>query len=111
MLFRSRRAWISPEAAIGSGAKVRSSAVEAGVQVGDGARVERSVLLPGARVGPASVVRESILGFGAVVPPGTWVERRIVMPQGAGFTPGLDDSIVGGSVFIPIAPSAPVEPA
>lgn len=101
-----RRAWISPEAAVGSGAKVRQSAVEAGAQIGDGARVERSVLLPGARVGPGSVVRESILGFGAVVPPGTWVERRIVLPQDAGFTPGTDDSIVGGAVFIPIAPHA-----
>lgn len=105
-----RRAWISPEAAIGSGAKVRDAAVEAGAQVGDGAQVERSVLLPGARVGPGSVVRESILGFGAAVPAGTWVERRIVMPQGAGFAPGLDDSIVGGAVFIPIA-SSPVEQA
>lgn len=106
-----RRAWISPEAAIGSGAKVRSSAVEAGVQVGEGARVERSVLLPGARVGQGSMVRESILGFGAVVPPGTWVERRIVLPQSAAFAPGMDDSIVGGSVFIPMAPPAPVESA
>jgi mannose-1-phosphate guanylyltransferase len=105
-----RRAWVSPEAAVGSGAKVRNSAVEAGAQVEDGAHVERSVLLPGARVGKGSMVRESILGFGAAVPAGTWVERRIVMPQGAGFAPGLDDSIVGGSVFIPMA-SPPVEPA
>jgi len=101
-----RRTWTSPEAAIGSGAKVRASAVEAGVQVGEGAHVERSVLLPGARVGKGSVVRESILGFGAAVPPGTWVERRIVMPQGAGFAPRLDDSVVGGAVYIPIASPA-----
>lgn len=98
-----RRSWISPAAGIGRGAKVRRSAVEAGAQVGEGAHVERSVLLPGARVGQGSVVRESILGFGASVPSGAWVERRIVMPQGAGFAPGLDDSVVGGSVFIPIA--------
>ncbi len=98
-----RRSWSSPEAGIGSGAKVRRSAVEAGAQVGDGAQVERSVLLPGARVGKGSVVKESILGFGAAVPPGTWVERRIVMPQGAGVAPGMDDSVVGGAVFTPIA--------
>lgn len=97
-----RRAWISPEAGIGSGARVRHAAVEAGVRVGEGAVVEHSVLLPGARVGKGSVVRESILGFGAAVPDGTWVERRIVMPQGA-FAPGTDDSVVGGAVFIPIA--------
>jgi NDP-sugar pyrophosphorylase family protein len=103
-----RRAWISPEAAIAGGAKVRQSAVEAGAQVGEGAHVERSVLLPGARVGQECVVRESILGFGAAVPPGTWVERRIVMPQGAGFAPGMDDSVVGGAVFIPMGP--PMEP-
>lgn len=98
-----RRSWISPEAAVAGGAKVRMSAVEAGVQVGEGAHVERSVLLPGARVGPGSTIRESILGYGAAVPPGTWVERRIVMPQGAGFTPRLDDSVVGGAVYIPMS--------
>lgn len=97
-----RRSWISPEAGVGSGAKVRSAAVEAGVQVGEKAQVERSVLLPGARVGAGSVVRESILGFGAAVPPGTWVERRIVMPQGAGYVPRPDDSVVGGAVYIPM---------
>lgn len=96
-----RSSWISPEASIGIGAKVRSSAIEAGAGVGEKAQVERSVLLPGARVGPGSVVRESILGFGATVPAGTWVERRVVMPQGAGIAPGLDDSIVGGAVFTP----------
>lgn len=103
-----RRAWISPEAAVGSGATVRSSAVEAGAQIGEGARIERAVLLPGSRVGDGSVVRESILGFGAAVPPGTWVERRIVMPQSAGFAPGTEDSVVGGAVFIPLGPVEPV---
>ncbi|HEX6862210.1 MAG TPA: NDP-sugar synthase, partial [Thermoanaerobaculia bacterium] len=83
-----RQAWISPEAVVEPGARVRRSAVEAGSKVGEGALVERSVLLPGSRVGKGSVVRESILGFGAAVPPGTWVERRIIMPQRAGFTPG-----------------------
>ncbi len=96
-----RHAWISPEAVVEPGARVRRSAVEAGAKVGEGAVVERSVLLPGSRVGKGSVVRESILGFGAAVPPGTWVERRIIMPQRAGFTPGLDDSVVGGAVFTP----------
>jgi len=99
-----RQAWISPEAVVEPGARVRRSAVEAGTKVGEGAVVERSVLLPGSRVGKGSVVRESILGFGAAVPPGTWVERRIIMPQRAGFTPGLDDSVVGGAVFTPFGP-------
>jgi NDP-sugar pyrophosphorylase family protein len=96
-----RRAWVSPEAVVEPGAKVRRSAIEPGAKVGEGAQVERSVLLPGAKVGKGSVVRESILGFGAAVPPGTWVERRIIMPQREGFAPGLDDSVVGGSVFTP----------
>lgn len=96
-----RSSWISPEAGIGAGAKVRKSSVEAAARVGEGAQVERSILLPGARVGKGSVVRDSILGFGAVVPPGTWVERRVVMPQGAVVAPGLDDSVVGGAVFTP----------
>ena len=99
-----RQAWISPEASVDPGAKVRRSAVESGAKVGEGAHVERSVLLPGAKVGQGSVVRESILGFGASVPPGTWVERRIIMPQRPGYTPGLDDSVVGGAVFTPIGP-------
>jgi NDP-sugar pyrophosphorylase family protein len=100
-----RRAWVSPEAALESGAKVRQSAIEAGAKVGEGAHVERSILLPGARVGKGSVVRESIVGFGAAVPSGTWVERRIIMPQASGFSPGMDDSIVGGAVFTPFGAS------
>lgn len=99
-----RRAWISPEAGLGSRASVRHSVVEAGVRVGAGARVERSVLLPGANVGAGSVVRESILGFDAAVPPGTWVERRLITPQRQGVSPGLDESVVGGSVFTPFGP-------
>ncbi|HEX3555729.1 MAG TPA: NDP-sugar synthase [Thermoanaerobaculia bacterium] len=96
-----RRSWISPEAGLGAGAQVRSASIEAGARVGERARVERSILLPGARIGKGCVVRESILGFGAAVPPGTWVERRIIMPQLAGFSPGLDDSVVGGAVYTP----------
>jgi len=96
-----RRSWISPEASLEAGAKVRRSSVEPGAKVGEGARVEGSVLLPGARVGKGCVVRETIVGFGASIPPGTWVERRIVMPQSPGFAPGLDDSVVGGAVYTP----------
>ena len=101
-----RQAWISPEAVIEPGAKVKRSAVEAGAKVGEGAQVERSVLLPGSRVGKGSVVRESILGFGASVPPGTWVERRIIMPQREGLAPGMDDSVVGGAVYTPFGPNS-----
>jgi mannose-1-phosphate guanylyltransferase len=96
-----RRSWISPEASLGSGCRVRRSLIEAGARVGEEARVESSVLLPGARIGKGSVVREVIVGFGAAIPPGAWVERRIVMPQHAGFSPGLDDSVVGGAVYTP----------
>lgn len=101
-----RRSWISPEAGVGAGAKVRDSAVEAGAKIGARARVERSVLLPGARVGEGCHIRESIVGFGATVPPGSWVERRIIMPQRQGFAPGLDDSVVGGAVFTPFGPAS-----
>jgi mannose-1-phosphate guanylyltransferase len=101
-----RRSWISPEAGVGAGAKVRDSAVEAGARVGARARVERSILLPGARIGEGCNIRESIVGFGASVPPGTWVERRIIMPQRQGFAPGLDDSVVGGAVYTPFGPSS-----
>ncbi|MES1245931.1 MAG: NDP-sugar synthase [Acidobacteriota bacterium] len=96
-----RHAWVSPEAVVESGAKVRHAAVEAGAKVGEGAQVERSVLFPGSKVGKGSVVRESILGFGAAVPPGTWVERRVIMPQREGLALGVDDSVVGGAVFTP----------
>ena len=96
-----RRSWISPEAGLDAGAQVRTVSIEAGARVGEKARVERSILLPGARIGRGCVVRESILGLGAAVPPGTWVERRIIMPQLAGVSPGLDDSVVGGAVYTP----------
>jgi mannose-1-phosphate guanylyltransferase len=96
-----RRSWASSEAAVDAGAVVRSSAIEAGARVGAGAVVERSVLLPGAQVGERCVVRDTIVGFGAAVAPGTWVERRIVMPQREGFTPGPDDSVVGDAIFTP----------
>ncbi len=98
-----RHSWISPEAVVEPGARVRQSSVEAGAVVAAGAQVERSVILPGARVGQGCVVRESIVGFGATVPPGTWVERRVIMPQRDGVPPGLDDSVVGGAVFTPFA--------
>ncbi len=96
-----RRSWISPKAHQGSRVKVKRSAIEPGVRLGEGARIERSVLFPGARIGRGCVVREAIIGSGASVPPGTWVERRIIMPQRAGFSPGLDDSVVGGAVYTP----------
>jgi mannose-1-phosphate guanylyltransferase len=101
-----RRSWVSPEASLEAGAKVRGSAIEPGAKVGEGARIESSVLLPGARIGKGSVVRETIVGFGASIPPGTWVERRIVMPQSSGLAPGLDDSVVGGAVYTPFGPDA-----
>jgi mannose-1-phosphate guanylyltransferase len=101
---RWRRSWVSADAVVAGGARVRQSSVEPGARVGEKARIERSVLLPGARVGAGSVVRESILGFGAAVPPGTWVERRMITAQQDGFAPGLDDSVVGGAVFTPFGP-------
>ncbi len=101
-----RRSWISPKSVLGSGVKVKRSAVEPGARLGERARVERSVLFSGARIGKGCVVREAIIGFGASVPPGTWVERRIVMPQLAGFSPGLDDSVVGGAVYTPFGRDA-----
>lgn len=96
-----RRSWISPEAEVSSGSKVRQVSVEAGARVGEEARVERSVLLPGARVSRGCVVRDAIVGFDATVPPGTWVERRMITAPLAGFSPSLDDSVVGGAVYTP----------
>lgn len=105
-----RRSWISPEAAIGSGARVRRSAVESGVRVGERARVERSVLLPGSQVGEGSFLREVVLGVGAAVPPGSWVERRLVTARRDGTPRGLDDSVVGGAVYTPLDPAARATP-
>jgi mannose-1-phosphate guanylyltransferase len=102
-----RRSWVSQEAAIATGAKLREAAVEAGARVGEGAHVERSVLLPGSRVGEGSTLREVILGPGASVPPGSWVERRIVTRRREGAAPGLDDSVVGGVVYSPLDPAGP----
>lgn len=104
-----RRSWVSPEAGIAAGTKLREAAVEAGARVGAGAEVERSVLLPGSRVGEGSTLREVILGPGAAVPPGSWVERRIVTRRREGAAPGLDDSVVGGVVYSPLDPAGPAE--
>jgi NDP-sugar pyrophosphorylase family protein len=101
-----RRSWMAQGVVLGAGARVRRSSLERGARVGEGARIERSVLLPGASVGKGCTVREAILGFGAAVPPGTWVERRIILPQVAGFAPGLDDSVVGGAVYTPFSRDA-----
>ena len=101
-----RRSWISRQAVLEPRAKVRRSAIEPGAQVSEGARVERSVLLPGARIGKGSIVRETILGFAAAVPAGAWVERRIVVPQLAGFTAGPGDSVADGAVYTPFGPDA-----
>ncbi len=104
-----RSSWISQEAAVASGAKLREASVEAGARVSEGSRIERSVLLPGSRVGEGSTLREVILGPGAAVPPGSWVERRIVTRRREGAAPGLDDSVVGGVVYTPLDPTGTAE--
>jgi mannose-1-phosphate guanylyltransferase len=102
-----RRSWVSKEAGIAVGTRLRESAVEGGARVGEGAEVERSVLLPGSRVGEGSTLREVILGPGASVPPGSWIERRIVTRRREGAAPSLDDSVVGGVVYSPLDPVGP----
>ncbi len=100
-----RRSWVSKEAGIAAGTRLRESAVEAAARVGEGAEVERSVLLSGSRVGEGSTLREVILGPGASVPPGSWIERRIVTRRREGTAPSLDDSVVGGVVYSPLDPA------
>jgi mannose-1-phosphate guanylyltransferase len=104
-----RRSWVSPEAGVAPGVKLREVTVESGARVGEEAEVERSVLLPGSRVGEGSTLREVILGYGASVPPGSWVERRIVTRRRDGAAPGLDDSVVGGVVYTPLDPVGAAE--
>jgi mannose-1-phosphate guanylyltransferase len=102
-----RRSWVSAEAAVERGARLRRASLEAGARVGAGARIERSILLPGARVGEGCTVREAIVGPGAEVPAGTWVERRIVMPRREGAAPGPGDSVVGDAVYTPFPSAEP----
>jgi mannose-1-phosphate guanylyltransferase len=97
-----RRAWVSREAVVGSGVRLREAVLEAGARVGDGVRLERAVLLPGAQVGGRSTLREVIVGPGAVVPPGSWVERRLVTAWNDGRPRDLDESVVGGAVYTPL---------
>jgi mannose-1-phosphate guanylyltransferase len=104
-----RRSWVSQEAGLATGAKLKEASVEAGARVGEGSRVERSVLLSGSRVGEGSTLREVILGPGASVPPGSWIERRIVTRRREGAAPSLDDSVVGGVVYTPLDPAGPTE--
>ena len=100
-----RRSWVSPEATLAPGARVRGSAVEGAAQVERRARIERSVLLPGARVGEGSFLREVILGAGAAVPAGSWVERRLVTARRDGAARGQGGSVLGGAVYTPLDPA------
>ena len=97
-----RRAWISREAVLGAGVRLRGASLEPGVRVGDRVTLERAVLLPGSQVGANSTLRDVILGPGAAVPPGSWVERRVVTAWHDGRPRGLDDSVVGGAVYTPL---------
>ncbi len=96
-----RRAWVSREAVLGAGARLKGASLEPGVRLGDGVTLERAVLLPGAQIGSRSTLRDVIVGPGAVVPPGSWVERRVVTAWHDGRPRGLDDSVVGGVVYTP----------
>jgi mannose-1-phosphate guanylyltransferase len=98
-----RRAWVSREAVLGSGVRLKGASLEAGARLGDKVTLERAVLLPGAQVGSGSTLRDVIVGPGAVVPPGSWVERRVVTAWHDGRPRGLDDSVVGGVVYTPFA--------
>lgn len=96
-----RRSWVSPEAAVGRGARLGRSAVEAAARVDGGARLERTLVLPGARVAAGCRLREAVIGPGATLPAGTRLERRVVTAAREGTAPAADESRVGGLVYTP----------
>jgi len=42
------------------------------------------------------------VGFGAILPAGSWVERRLIMPQGKHVRPQRGDTVVGGMIYKPL---------
>jgi mannose-1-phosphate guanylyltransferase len=97
------RSWVSPEARVASGARLRQAVVEAGARVEAGAQVEGSAVLPGARVGRGARLVGSLLGPGAELPSASVTEHRMVSKAVRGFRPGPRDTVVGELVFTPLA--------
>ena len=97
-----RRSWVSPEATVEGGARVKRVAVEATARVERGAQIERSVLLPGARIGAGARVREAIVGHSAVLPAGSRVEQQLITVARDSDVPGPLDSRVGGLIYTPL---------
>lgn len=94
------RSWISPEAVVEPGARVRRSVVERGARVAAGAGVEDSLVLPGARVGRGARLSRSILGFGVTMPAVSRVDNRLVAPYRKGRSAlGPRDSVVGDLLY------------
>lgn len=104
-----RRSWISPEATVAAGARVRRSLVEARARVEAGARLEEAVVLPGARVGRGAELRRSVLAFGTALPAGARVENRVIDTHRPGRVVGPRDTVVGQLLLRPLEPpsSAP----
>ncbi|HUO86809.1 MAG TPA: NDP-sugar synthase [Thermoanaerobaculia bacterium] len=97
-----RRSWVSPEAQIEGGARVRRSVVEAGARVARGARVDSSVVLAGAHLAGGARVRESILGPGVELPAAASIEGRLITNARDGRQLDPGDSQVGGLVYTPL---------
>jgi mannose-1-phosphate guanylyltransferase len=96
-----RRSWVSPEAAIGRGARLTRAAVEAAARVDAGARLDHALVLPGARVAAGCRLHRTVIGPGAVLPSGSRLERRLVTAAREGVAPAADESRVGGLVYTP----------
>lgn len=97
-----RRGWISPQATVERGARVRGAVVEPGASIGAGARVERSVVLRGARIEPGAEVRDAIVGFDVRLPGEAKVDRRMINVARDGVRAEEVDSHVGGLLYTPL---------
>jgi len=82
--IRGHGSWVSPDAAVGSGAELGRVVVEAGARIGAGARLDRALVLAGAEVGAGCRIASSIVGPGAALAPGSRLERRLALPGAAG---------------------------
>lgn len=97
-----RRSWVSPDATVAPGARVRGSVVEPGATIEGGARVEGSVVLAGARVAAGARVRESVVGLGVQLPGEASIDHRLITAARDGLTLDEADSLVGGLVYTPL---------
>lgn len=97
-----RRSWVSPEARVEPGARVRRSVIEPGATVAAGARLDCAVVLAGSRIAGGARVRDTVVGLGVELPAEASIDSRLITAARDGLTVDEADSQVGGLIYTPL---------